>query len=330
MSHLFESIVINGREFPNRLVMPPMATNKATDDGKVVQEIIEHYKKRAEADVGTIIVEHTYVTPEGRVNNQQMGAHRCDQKHGLSKLADAITSAGSKAIIQLTHAGASGVGDEDGPCGAGSIPRPGKENVPRPMTIDELQKLKEQFANSAAMCIDAGFDGVELHGAHGYLLNQFLSSLTNDRDDQYGGDFSGRSRYPLEVVKSVREKLGDDALLYYRLGADDHIDGGVTTDETAPFAQMLVDRGVDVLDISGGLGGYRVSEETKEGYFLPEVLDIKRHLETQTSVILTGGIINAESADKLVAEEGVDFVGVGRGLLMDPYWGTKARRLLTS
>lgn len=307
--------------------MPPMATNRATPEGAVVEEMIQHYSKRARAEVGTIIVEHTYVARDGRINDRQLGAYSRSLLPGLGELARCITGGGARAVIQLTHAGVSGLGDEDGTVyGAGTLPRPGREGVtPRPFAVSEMQVLAERFAEAAAGCIEAGFCGVQLHGAHGYLLNQFLSPLTNDRRDEYGGDLMGRARFPLEVVELVREAIGDDALLYYRLGADDFFDGGLTTDETGPFARWLVDKGVDVLDISGGLGGYR-PDEAVEGHLLPLNQSIRSEVTDEVPLVLTGGIVNAESAEELAGEPAVDFVGVGRALLRDPCWAARARK----
>jgi len=330
LSELFSELTVRNHRFANRIVMPPMATNRAEETGEVTDFIIDHYRQRAEAAVGTIIVEHTYVRRDGRVNDLQMGAHQPELGDGLSELAGTITGEGARAIIQLTHAGASGLGDEGGAVwGAGSVPLPGRDRHPQPLTGEGLHDIRRRFVEAAAMCIQAGFDGVEIHGAHGYLLNQFLSPLTNDRGDEYGGDLMGRGRFPLEVVRGVRKTIGDRPLLYYRLGADDLVEGGLTTSETGAFARQLADAGVDVIDISGGLGGSR-PEGTghTEGYFLPQARAVKNQVGGRTPVILTGGIINACTAEELVSQGDMDFVGIGRALLMDPGWAVKARTRL--
>lgn len=310
--------------------MPPMATNRANESGEVTDFIVDHYRQRAEAGVGTIIVEHTYVRRDGRVNDLQMGAHEPGVLDGLTELAAAITGEGARAVIQLTHAGASGMGDGAGAVwGAGSVPLPGRDMRPQPLTREGLRDLRRRFVEAAAMCVEAGFDGVEIHGAHGYLLNQFLSPLSNDREDEYGGDLMGRGRFPLEVVRAVRERIGDRPLLYYRLGADDLIEGGLTTHETGVFARQLADVGVDVIDVSGGLGGSRPeSAGHREGYFLPQARTVKENAGASVPVILTGGIINACTAEELVSRGGMDFIGIGRALLMDAGWAVKARARL--
>lgn len=330
MSALFSPMEYKDHAFENRVVLPPMATNNATDDGKVTDTIIEHYRERARAHIGTIIVEHTYVRSDGRVNDNQMGADKPDNLAGLRELAGAITGEGARAIIQLTHAGAVGLGDEDGtPRGAGRVPLPEREPTGHvQLCIDEMHAIRDSFVSAAEMCIEAGFDGVQLHGAHGYLLNQFLSPLTNDRDDEYGGNLDGRGKYPLEVARAVRDAMGDRPLLYYRLGADDLIDGGLTTDETGPFAAELVRAGVDIIDISGGLGGSRPDGAIAEGYFLPLACDLRAEVGQDVPLVLTGGVVTASAAESLVAEEGIDFVGVGRALLSNPDWATEARKIL--
>ncbi len=329
---LLSCMKVRGKEFRNRVVMPPMANNRATDRGEVTEFLIDHYRRRAEARVGTIIVEHSYVRRDGRVNDRQLGAHGPELAAGLRDLAGAITGAGSRAVIQLTHAGASGLGDEAGNVwGAGSLPLPGRElDAPRPLTEDQLRDVKTRFSDASEMCIRAGFDGVQIHGAHGYLLNQFLSPLTNDRTDGYGADLDGRARFPLEVVRSVREKIGQEALLYYRLGADDLLEGGLTLDESGAFAVSLVEAGVDVIDVSGGLGGSRPDGQVREGYFLPLASGIKQRVGEGVPVVVTGGIINASTAERIVSREGIDFVGIGRALLMDPNWVLKAEAALRS
>lgn len=330
LSELFSEFTLRNHRFSNRIVMPPMATNRAEEDGGVTDFIIDHYRQRAEAGVGTIIVEHTYVRRDGRVNDLQMGAHEPGLDDGLAELAGIITGEGAAAIIQLTHAGASGLGDETGTVwGAGSVPLPGRDRRPQPLTDEGLRDIRRHFAEAAARCVQAGFDGVEIHGAHGYLLNQFLSPLTNDRRDEYGGDLAGRGRFPLEVVRAVREAMGDGPLLYYRLGADDLMQGGLSTCETGAFACQLVDAGVDVIDISGGLGGSRPDGAGHtEGYFLPQARAVKNQVRRRAPVILTGGIINACTAEELVSRGGMDFVGIGRALLSDPGWAAKAKARL--
>ncbi len=329
MTELFSSVQISGLAFANRLVMPPMATNNATCSGEVTEDILEHYQKRAAAEVGTIIVEHTYVRPDGRVNDRQLGLHRDELTDGMSQLAAAIQQHGCRAVLQLTHAGAAALrGDETALQAVGTRPLPGSDTVAEPMTPGYIAKIKRCFVQAAERCVEAGFDGVQLHGAHGYLLNQFLSPLTNDRDDEYGGDERRRWQFPLEVVREVRQVTEDSLLLYYRLGADDLIEGGLTVRDTAPFAQQLVSEGVEVLDISGGLGGASPENEHCEAYFLPQAEQIAKEVGKQAAVVVTGGIVNACTADRVARDSAVDFVGVGRALLMDPYWAIKARQAL--
>ncbi len=325
MSGLFSALSLKGVSFENRVVMPPMATNMATEDGQVTEQILKHYEERAASRVGTIIVEHSYMRPDGRVNDRQMGVHSDEVIPGLCELAEGIQKHNCRAIIQITHAGASSKGDASGTVwGAGSKPRPGSDQIPSPMSPEQLKEIIRKFVEGARRCVQAGFDGVQLHGAHGYLLNQFLSPLTNDRDDSFGGTLQNRSSFPLQVVQAVREEIGQEALLYYRLGADDLIDGGLTVEETAPFSELLVDNGVDVVDVSGGLGGARPSGETGEAYFLPQAKAIKKTIGDEAAVLVTGGIVNATTANRVVSEKGLDFVGIGRALLRDPYWAVKA------
>lgn len=328
---LFTQLVIRNKEVKNRVVLPPMATSLATPEGEVTPEILEHYQQYADGEVGTVIVEHAYVRPDGRVRDDQLGIHEEARVPGLRKLADRLRGGKARSLIQLTHAGARSLGDADGVVwGAGSVTSRG-EPGPTPLPQSGLEDLTDAFVRAAERAIEAGFDGVQLHGAHGYLLNQFLSPLTNDRTDAFGGDLAGRGAFPLMVIRRVRRAIGPEAWLSYRLGADDQLDGGLTLEETTQFAQELAAAGVDIVDVSGGLGGPRPEDEYREGFFLKQAKAIKAAIGDQARVIVTGGFVNAETADEAVRLDGVDLVGVGRILLADPYWVLKARaRLLRS
>jgi len=333
MAGLFDPITVNGLSFKNRIVMPPMATEKAGEEGRVTPDIIEHYRRRAQRDVGTIIVEHCYVRRDGRVSDRQLGCHRDDLVADLARLAAALRPSGARVLVQLTHGGAAGKGDDQGVVwGAGTSALPGGKTPARPVSaLDEngMRHIVDCFARAARRCERAGFDGVELHGAHGYLLNQFLSPLTNNRSDGYGGSPAGRARLPLEVVAAVRAAVDPSFLIYYRLGMYDDAPGGLSTTETAPFAAQLVESGVHVVDLSGGLGGSRPAGVQGEAYFLPHARDIRKQLR-EAPLVLTGGIRDPRTADRVVRDEGLEFVGIGRALLGDESWAVEARRLLSS
>ena len=183
------------------------------------------------------------------------------------------------------------------------------------------------FGEAARRACKAGFDGVEVHGAHGFLLNQFASPLSNRRTDEYGGSFENRFRFPLEVVEEVRKAVGSDSSLLYRLGVYDGQEGGVTTRECQGFARKLVEGGVNMVDVSGGFVGSRPKGSVSQGYFLPLAEKIKQAVEVP--VIGVGGIKDTEFADEAIRQNRVDLVAVGRALLADPDWALNATKTLT-
>jgi 2,4-dienoyl-CoA reductase-like NADH-dependent reductase (Old Yellow Enzyme family) len=192
----------------------------------------------------------------------------------------------------------------------------------RELRCEEIEALVEAFAAAAERAIKAGFDGVEVHGAHGFLLNQFFSPITNRRRDRYGGSLENRMRFPLEIIERVKEKVRG-RLLLYRLGSDDLDPAGTSIEDSKVFAVKLEAAGVDIIDVSGGLCGSRPAGLQKmQGYFIPQAQQIKEVVDVP--VIGVGGITDPEYADKLIREGKVDLVAVGRSLLNDPGWAVKA------
>ncbi|MDP2872481.1 MAG: NADH:flavin oxidoreductase [Bacillota bacterium] len=317
----------------NRIVMPPMANNRATLAGDVTDAIIEHYAYRA-SGVGLVIVEHSYVTQAGRANPSQLGINEDSNVPGLMRLVAAIRGAGTACAIQITHAGsrtteqASGFAPE-GPSAVAPPQTPGGTHLPPPreLSTEDIAALTTAFAQAARRARRAGFGAVEIHGAHGYLLNQFMSPLTNDRGDAYGGDRGRRLRFPLEVVAAVRAAVGPDYPIWYRLGADDMIPGGLTVDDAVYAAPVLAGAGVDVLDISGGMLGSRPPGLGGEGY-LSHLSRAVKEAVPAVPVMVTGGIVTPGTADRLIRERYADLVGIGRALLADPEWAIKAAKTI--
>ncbi|MBI4188746.1 MAG: NADH:flavin oxidoreductase [Chloroflexi bacterium] len=318
MPGLCDPIEIRGLKIKNRLVMPPMATKMATKDGGVTDRHIKHYTARARGGVGLIILEHTYVARNGKASDGQLGIYDDKLIPGLRRLVQAIHADGAKVGIQITHSGSRTkqevIGEQ--PAGPSAIPVPGDEEIPRPFNIEELKKTVVAFVEAARRAVEAGFDVVELHGAHGYLLGQFLSPYTNRRHDEYGGSREGRLRLPLEAITGVRAKIGKDIPLFYRFGADDMVEGGLTQKETKLIAPRLEQAGVDVIDISGGLGGSGRDRFTEQGFFVPLAQAIKETVKIP--VIGVGNITDADYADTIVRQGRVDMVAFGRLLLSEP------------
>ena len=328
MPSLFEPIKIKGLSLKNRLVMPPMATSMATEDGEVTDRHIKHYTTRARGGVGLIIVEHTYVSKDGRLAQGQMGLYGDKLISSLKRLVEAIHAEGTKVVIQLTHGGAKASRDITGrqPAGPWNVMFPDGSEVPRPLTIPEIKAIIARFGAAAYRAMEAGFDSVELHGAHGFLLCQFLSPYTNRRNDAYGGDFTGRLLFPLEVIKEVKTRLGENVPLFYRFGADDMFKGGLTRQEAKLAARDLEQAGVDVIDVSGGLGGDGEERFTEQGYFVPLAEGIKKVVKVP--VIGVGNITDPAYADRIVREQRVDLVAFGRMLLSNPEFPRHASQKL--
>ncbi len=344
MNGLFTPVKIRNTVLGNRLVMPPMALDIAGANGEVTEQLLTHYLEAARAyplspeyqpktraGLGLVLVEHAYVSPEGRAHPRQLGI--CDDLHvsGLRALVKQLHAENVPVGIQLTHAGARAWHNPSAPSAihVPCLKRYGMAEsedpeIPYELTRKEINTIVRQFAEAAVRAREAGFDIIEIHGAHGYLLNQFYSPLTNKRTDNYGGSLENRLRLPLEIIRAVRSAMGEGMSLLYRLGADDRLDGGNTVEDSMIAAPVLVEAGVDCLDLSGGLAGYIKSGP--EGFFIYMAEAIKRVIDIP--VLVTGGIQNPETADWLIAQNKTDLIGVGRAILADPDWARKAWKRL--
>ena len=323
---LFESIRIGKMELKNRIVMAPMATSLAGDFGSVTDRLIDYYVERAKGGVGLIIVENTPVDwPVGkavpiplRVDNDRFIA-------GLSELVEAVHLAGAKICLQLQYAGAQGsmsystegvrvVGPSDVPCFL-----TGGE-IPRPLTIEEIEQVEEKFALAAKRCKGAGFDTIEIHGAHGYLLSQFMSPFYNRRGDKYGGTFENRMRFPIEVVTLVRAAVGEDYPIIYRISADEYIEGGRTLEETKRAVPQLQQAGVDAFHVSAGV--YDSIHMMIPGMGVPDGIHVEliKDVKSVVDVPIIGGtkLRAAALAEQAVKEGKCDLVAFGRPLIADP------------
>ena len=326
MSLLNTPIKIGTLELKNRLVMPPMATAKSDDEGRVTAPLCDYYdEKSAGGYIGLIITEHSYISIEGKASKGQLSIAEDSDIMGLERLTATIHKNGSKVIAQLNHAGAAANSQITGRpvLGASEVQMPKFPQVPAAMTAQDIQKVVADFAAAALRAKKAGFDGVEIHSAHGYLLNQFYSPLTNKRKDAYGADtMSNRLRLHTEVIKAVREAVGQDYPLALRLGACDYMEGGSTLQDGAEAAKLLTQAGIDLLDISGGFCGYVRPDVKEQGYFQELTQAIKAAVEIP--VILTGGITEGAAAEKLLEEGKADLIGVGRAILKDSSWAKEA------
>jgi 2,4-dienoyl-CoA reductase-like NADH-dependent reductase (Old Yellow Enzyme family) len=326
-TNLLSTLKLKEKQVKNRIVLPPLASRGATKEGEVTEKVLKQYAERP--GVGIIISEHSYVSAEGRVSQNQLGIYDDKLIPGLKKLVKTIKSNGSLAGIQITHGGSAVASEINGrkALAPSAVPHPGRDIGETPVAFSkkQLAALKDSFVKGALRAQKAGFDFIELHGAHGYLLNQFLSPLTNKREDEYGGSFAARLRFPLEIVKAVREAVGQRYPIFYRLGCDDFLEGGLVVEDGVKAAPQLEDAGVDLLDLSGGLKGYGPAEkksDKEEGHFVYLGEAIKPVVNIP--ILVTGGIKTSGFADRIVRNNKTDLVGVGRAMLKDKEWAKKA------
>ncbi|WP_347270325.1 FAD-dependent oxidoreductase [Rhizorhabdus histidinilytica] len=330
--HLFAPFAIRDLRLKNRIVMAPMESHLGNADGSVSKEAIAYYRERALGGVGMVVVEYTCV--DGQEGFSSMAPQlRLDSpfyRSGHGKLAAAIQSAGARACVQLSHAGRQSRESVLGrqPVAPSAVPLSSLylNAVPRALEADEITRIVRRYADAAALAAQVGYDAVMLHGAHGYLLQQFLSPLVNRRDDEWGGDFERRLRFPLEVVKAVRAAIGNMPLLY-RMSVSDFIDGGLTIEDSERIAPRLCEAGVDAIDIScGSLDRVDVIVEPmsiEEGWRLPMARRIRA--ATGKPVICAGVIRRPEMAEEAIEAGDTDMISLGRALLADPLWPNKAR-----
>lgn len=331
MSILNSPITVGSIEIKNRLVMPPMATAKASQTGKVTKELCEYYSKKSEGGyIGLIITEHSFVNQEGKAHKGQISIAKDEDIEELKKIVKIIHNNNTKVFAQINHAGGAAQEAITGSqvLSASSVNMPNlKEftSFPKEMSQDDINRTVRNFAASALRAKRAGYDGVEIHSAHGYLLNQFFSPLTNKRHDKYTGEtLQGRIKLHLEIIREIRKKVGSSYPIALRLGACDYIEGGITLQDSLFACAEFEKAGVDLLDISGGFCSYINPNVKQQGYFSELSEPIKNSVNIP--VILTGGITEPDIAEKLLREKKADMIGVGRAILKDSKWTENAMK----
>jgi len=332
---LFQPFQIGSIGLKNRLVMSPMTMNYATTEGIATEKLIHYYLERAKGGVGLIIVEGTFFKAEGKGYRNQLGLS--SQKHAaeLRKLTDLVhgLNNGTKIFIQIHHAGGRASSKVTGlqPVSPSGLPAyPGAE-VPRPLTREEIRELVQAHVQASLWAKEAGFDGVDVHCAHGYLVPSFLSPLSNQRMDEYGGDPSGRSRFLIEIIRAIKKELGQAFPLTIKISGDEFIEGGMGLKEMKPISLLAEEAGIDAIMVSAGSVGTKkigdLSQAHKILRTLPMMTDpaclvdlaeaIKGVL--RIPVITVGRIHHPGLADEILVRSKADLVAMGRPLLADPY-----------
>ncbi|MGZ3537705.1 MAG: oxidoreductase, partial [Thermodesulfobacteriota bacterium] len=330
LSSLFSPIKIKSMELLNRAVMPPMGTNLGNQDGTVSEANLAYLRRRAKAGVGLIITEITLVHPSGSVIPNQLGIYEDRFIPGLKKISDMVHAYGCKVALQLHHAGRESLFLlQEGKAIAPSAIRSLVYGLtPREMTIEEIQEIIAAFGAAAARAREAGFDAVEVHGAHGYLLTQFLSALSNKRNDQYGGSLINRTRFIIEVLQEVRKKVGPDFPISLRLSVEECIKDGYTFEDIRPILPSLVKAGADLLHASLGTHGSPAGITSAPSEYQPgfNVWRAKKLKEAVgLPVIAVGRFTDPSLANEVIARGEADLVAFGRQHLADPDFLIKAR-----
>lgn len=346
MSALFESYTLRSLTIPNRVWMAPMCQYSAAASGPQVGAPTDwhfaHYAARATGGTGLILVEATGVSPEGRISPADLGIWNDTQVEAFRRITDFLKQHGTVPGIQLAHAGrkastdrpwlggaplAPDAGEGWQPVGPSPVAYDERHSVPTELTTDQIHDVVRQFADAARRALAAGFEVAEVHGAHGYLVGEFLSPHSNRRTDAYGGSFENRVRFALEVVDAIRAVWPEDKPLFFRISATDWLEeGGWTPDDTVRFAALLKEHGVDLLDVSTGGNAAGVKIPVGPGYQVPFAARVRQ--ETGLPVAAVGMITDVEQAEKIVANGEADAVLLGRELLRSPSWARQAAREL--
>lgn len=321
MSKLFASYILKDLELKNRIIMSPMCMYSAGDDGKVTDWHIIHYASRAVGGVGLIIQEATAVESRGRISSNDLGIWDDSQIDGLKKIVDTVKSSGAKIGIQLGHAGRKCEAESEKIIAPSSIAFSEEYRVPDEMTKEDIKTVVEAFKAAAQRAKQAGYDILEIHGAHGYLINQFLSPAANKREDEYGGSPENRARILKEIIRAVREVWPEEKPLMLRVTAEDYVDGGNHPEDLAVLINLVKEYGLDLIDVSSG-GVVSAAPKVFQGYQVKFAEVIKE--KTGLPVVAGGLIIDPNMAEEILQNNRADMVFIGRALLRNPYWPLQA------
>lgn len=323
---LYTPIQFRNLEIKNRWVMSPMCMYSC-ENGVANDFHLLHYGSRAQGGTGLIIVEATGVVPEGRITNKCMGIWNDEQAEALSKIVKIVhENSESKIGIQLAHAGRKAstwngkqISLEEGweTFAPSPIPYSEDERIPHELTVEEIKKLVQNFQKAAQRSLEAGFDLIEIHAAHGYLIHQFLSPLSNTRTDEYGGSFENRIRFLLEIVEAVNEVLDDDHPLFVRISGTEYAKNGWDIEDSIKLSEILKEHKVDLIDVSSGGNIHGAKINLFDGYQVPLAEAIRKKAEIPTGAV--GLIKTAKQAEEILQNKQADLIFVAREILRNPY-----------
>ncbi len=325
MPKLFSTMTVKNLELRNRVVMPPMCTYSTDDQGRANDWHFVHYVTRAVGGVGLIIIEATGVERRGRITDTDLGLWEDGQVEGLKRIVTECQKYGAKVAIQLGHAGRKCSIPSEDLIAPSALPFDENYKTPRAMTKEDIRTVTESFRQAAFRVEQAGFDALEIHAAHGFLLSEFLSPLANRREDEYGGSHENRARFLKEVITAIRAVWPQEKPLIVRVSAEDYVSGGNHPEDLAKMINLVKSAGVDVVHVSSG-AVVPAKINTYPGYQVKYAEIIK----TMTGLpVIAGGLITSPfMAEEIIQNERADLVFLGRELLRNPYWPLQAAKEL--
>ena len=330
---LFTPITFRNVELKNRIVMSPMCMYSA-EDGVANDFHFVHYGSRAQGGVGLIIVEATAVEPRGRITHKCLGIWSDEQASALKKIVDFVhQNSESKIGIQLAHAGRKGsvstetnrqMSVEEGweTIAPSPIPFHHSERIPHELSVEEIKTLVEDFRKAAKRAVEAGVDVIEIHGAHGYLIHEFLSPLSNTRTDHYGGNPENRARFLMEIVDAINSEITQEQALFVRISGTEYAENGWDISDSVELAKVLKTKNVDLVDVSSGGNINGVSIPLRPGYQVPLAEEVKKISEIETGAV--GLITSAEQAEAILQNGQADLIFLARELLRNPYFAVQS------
>jgi len=336
---IFDATAINGLELCNRLVRSATWEGLGAPDGSVTEPLVEVYSELADGGVGLIITGYMAVRADGRQYATQLLVDRDELGPGLARIPDAVHRYGGKVVAQLVHCGGQARREATGvdPVAPNAVASPGYPEVPRELGEADILGIVRSFAHAARRVREAGYDGVQLHGAHGYLLAQFLSPSRNRRTDRWGGTVENRSRFTREVYEAVRDEVGPDWPVMIKLNGNDFLEGSTTEADATFLAARLAEAGIDAIEVSGGTGGSGtlgsarspIETEADEAYFLPQAEAI-RAVAPGVPIMLVGGVRSVPVMERILATGAADLFSMARPLIREPglpkRWASGDRR----
>ena len=325
MSRLFESTSINGMNMKNRFVRSATYEAMAESDGRVTDQLLDCMAELAQNEVGLIITGHAHVSKEGQAGPRQMGIYSDAMIDSLKQVTSTVHKNGGRVAVQLAHAGKNGIGTgDDAPLAPCDVFDRGVKKASA-MTVDDIERTVKAFGDAAKRAVEADFDAVQIHAAHGYLLSQFLSAYYNKRDDLYGGTLENRARFLVQVYEEIRQRVGKSFPVQIKINSEDFLQGGITVNEVIKVCRMLEERGMDAIEMSGGTfesGRYVPSRvgtsksEEREAYYRKAAEEFKK--EIKIPLVLVGGFLSFNIAEEVVTSGVADYVALSRPLIREP------------